>query len=118
MKYASKIDLGSVQVHKHALAEIASYALSEIDGVSLIPKNPLDYLLELTGYKGFPGIVVKVYSSDDVSMEVKVRIRYGLNIPDMSRYIQSTVRSAIEKTTNIHLKDINVNIQGIERRAE
>ena len=117
MKQSDKIDFGSVQVHKHALAEIVAFAVSEIDGVSLVPKNPFFQCLDLVGYKNFPGIIVHVSDNEEVSLEVKVCIRYGLNIPEMARYVQTTIKSVVEKTANIHLKDIHVNIQGIERRT-
>jgi len=115
MKLDNKIDLGSVQVHKKVLAEIVFSAISEIDGVSLIQKDFGRKLLEILGQKDFPGIEIRVDESHNVSLELKVLVRYGLNIPDVARRIQDGVRSAIDKTVDINLKNINVNIQGIER---
>ena len=118
MSPVNKIDFGSVQVHKQAIAEIVAHAISEIDGVALIPKNPVYQFLEMVGYKTFPGIHVKVSEDEQISIEVKVCVRYGLNISDMARYVQSTIKSVIDKTIDINLKDINVNIQGVERGVQ
>ena len=38
-----------------------------------------------------------------------------MNIPDIGRHVQDVVRSMVQKTVDIGLKEINVNIQGIER---
>ena len=69
----------------------------------------------LLGWKGFPGIIVGVDKNNQVSIEVKVQVHYGLNIPDIARHVQDAIRTAIENTVDIDLKDVNVNIQGIER---
>ena len=115
MKRVSNVDLGSVQIHKKAIADIVSSAISDIDGVKLIPKDITYILLEFLGKTDHPGIGVKVDTNNQVSIEIKVLVRYGLNIQDLARHIQGVVRSAIEKTVDIDLKDVNINIQGIEK---
>jgi len=59
--------------------------------------------------------LVIIDRNNQVTIEVKVNIRYGMNIPDIARFTQDSVRDAIERTVDIDLKDVNVNIQGIER---
>ena len=115
MKKVGNVDFGSVQIHKRAIADIVSSAISDIDGVKLIPKDMRYMLLEFLGKTDYPGIVVKVDPHNQVSIEIKVLARYGLNLQDLARHIQSMVRSAIEKTVDIDLKDVNINIQGIEK---
>ena len=111
----NKVDCGSIQIHKKVIGEIAAAALGEIDGVKLPPKDLLNQFLEVLGQKNCPGINVTVDKDDQVTIELKVTIRYGINIPDIARQIQDVVRLAVEKTTDIHLREVNVNVQGIER---
>ena len=118
MRKNEKIDLGSVQVHKKVFAEIIASAMDEVDGVSLIEKNIGNKLGEMLGRKDFPGIDVKVDEGDEVTLEVQVVVRYGMNIPDAARQAQRTIKAAIDKTLDINLKDINVNVQGIEREVK
>lgn len=115
MMTENKIDLGSIQIHKKVIGEIAAAALGEIDGVHLAPQDALNRFLEILGQKNCSGIEVAVDKNDQVTIELKVLIRYGINIPDIARQIQDVVRLAIEKTTDIHLREVNVNVQGIER---
>jgi uncharacterized alkaline shock family protein YloU len=115
MKDANKIDLGSIKVHKKVLAEIAESAVQDIDGVDLIQQDIPSVIGSFFGQKSSPGITVNVDKNNQVSLEIKVTVRYGLNIPEIARQTQDAVRTAIEKTVDIDLKDVNVNIQGIER---
>ena len=115
MKDDAKIDLGSVQVHKKVFAEIIASALKEVSGVQLIEKNIGNRLIEMFGKKDFPGIDIKVDDHHEVTLEVKVLVQYGINIPDVARQVQETVKSAIDKTLDVSVKDIKVNVQGIAR---
>ncbi len=115
MTSMNQIDLGSVQVHKKVLAQIVMTALEEVDGVGLIKKNVWQQCAEFIGCEEVPGVTVEILPNHDVTIEVKVCVRYGLHIPDVAMVIQDTVKKAIAKTVSIHLKEINVNIQGIEK---
>ena len=115
MREDSNIDFGSIQIHKKVLADITATAISDIDGVKLIDKDLMSQFFELLGKKNCPGVIVNIDKNNQVSLEIRVRIRYGVNIPDMARHIQDVVRSAVERTADVQLKDINVNVQGIER---
>jgi len=115
MSEDSKLDLGTIQIHKKVLADITISALKDIKGVRLVTEDFKSNVFELFGYKTFPGISVTVERGNDVSIEVKVMVRYGLNIPEIARQIQDTIKTAVKKTVDVNLKDVNVNIQGIER---
>ncbi|HBR14681.1 MAG TPA: hypothetical protein DD723_03935 [Candidatus Omnitrophica bacterium] len=115
MKNDDSLDFGSVQVHKKVLADIVSSAINDIEGVSLITKTLSDYFGELLGRQNIPGVEVVIDENHEVTIDVKVIVRYGLNIPDMARQIQETIKAVIAKTVDIHLKSVNINIQGIER---
>ena len=110
------VDLGSIKIHRKAIADIVFSALSEIDGVKLVSKNFIDSLGELIGRKDYPGIAVNVDKNNQVTIDVKICVEYGKSVPDMAMIAQEAIRSAIERTVDIDLKVINVNIHGIERR--
>ncbi|MCA9405758.1 MAG: Asp23/Gls24 family envelope stress response protein [Candidatus Omnitrophica bacterium] len=110
-----KLDLGAVQVHKKVIEEVVATAISEIDGVSLPKADFSTKVMKLFGQKSFPGINVKVDEKGQASLEVKVYVRYGMNIPNTGVKIQDALKQAIEKTVDIQLKDIDVNVQGVER---
>lgn len=115
MEKKEKTNLGSVQVHKKVLYEIVHAAIGEVDGVSWLSESMFQKAKGLLGLGKFSGIHLKVNENQDVNVEVKVFVKYGLNIPDTAKKVQDAIKAALDKTVNINLKEIDVNIQGIER---
>ena len=97
------------------MAEIAYSAATGIDGVSFLYQKITGKLYEYLNLKVYPGIKVDIDENYNISIEVRVVVRYGLNIADVAAQIQETIKSAIEQMVDINLKDINVNIVGVER---
>jgi uncharacterized alkaline shock family protein YloU len=115
MRPDTKVNLGVIQVHKRVIADICAVAIHEIDGVSLARNETADGLLALFGIRNNSAVGVIVDERNQVSVIVKVNMRYGLNLSDTSRRIQDVVMTAVEKMADINLKDVDVSIRGIER---
>ena len=115
MIHENYVNFGSIQIHKEALADIAFSAISEIEGVSLLPKSAKSKLFEFFGKREYEGIKIKIDKDNQISIHIKLLARYGINIPTIGRQVQEAVRIAVEKTADVNLKDINVNVCGIER---
>ncbi len=115
MKQSDNIDLGSIKIHKKVLAQVAFCAIREVEGAIPVPRNFTGNLRDLLGDKNYPGISIHVDKNNQVTVDVKIRVRYGINIPGIARQTQKVVQEAIGKTADIDLKDVNVDIQGIER---
>ena len=111
----NELDFGGIKIHKKAIAEIVLTAIRDIEGVSLLKQDFLGTLAELVGARRYPGIMVSIDKSNEVSIEVKVKVKFGLNVQEIARHVQDVVKSAIEKTVDIDIKDIHVVIYGIER---
>ncbi len=117
MSPENKVDVGFVQIHKKVIGDIAASALSEVSGVKLATFGLLTQIFEIMGNKNYPSVRVTIDPDNQVSVNIKVSIQYGLNVPDVARQVQDVVRLAVERSVDIDLKEINVNIQGIERSA-
>ncbi|MBM3246697.1 MAG: Asp23/Gls24 family envelope stress response protein [Candidatus Omnitrophica bacterium] len=111
----SRTDLGRIRIHKNVIASISSIASCEIDGVKRIGRDFKSGLLELAGKKSLSAIKITIDKNEDVKIEIPLVIKYGFNIPDIANRVQENVRSALEKMTNLSIKDININVQSIER---
>jgi len=116
-KEESRTELGAIRIHKNVIASIASLAASEIEGVTRVGKDFKSGILELIGRKPFSAIRVEIDKNGEVKVEIPLIIKYGYNIPDVANRIQENVRGALEKMTNLVIKDININVQGIEKAA-
>lgn len=114
-KEESRTDLGVIKIHKNVIASIASLAACEIEGVKRVGRDFKSGVLELIGKKSLAAIKVEIDKNEEVKVEIPLIIKYGANIPDIANRVQESVRSALEKMTNLSIKDVNINVQGIER---
>ncbi|MDD5097051.1 MAG: Asp23/Gls24 family envelope stress response protein [Candidatus Omnitrophica bacterium] len=111
----SRNDLGVVRIHKNVIASISSIAATEIEGVKKVGKDIKSGIMELLGQKSFSAIKVDISKNEEVKVEVPLIIKYGYNIPDVASKVQENVRQALEKMSNLSIRDINISVQGIER---
>lgn len=117
MNNENKVDLGFVQIHKKVIGDIAVSALQEVEGVKLATFGIISKMCEWVGCKNFPSVHVTIDPDNQVSVEIKVAVDYGLNVPEVAKQVQDVVRLAVERSVDINLKEVNVNIQAIERGA-
>ena len=108
-------ELGAIRIHKNVIASISSIAAMEIEGVRKISANFKSGLLELFGHKPFLAIKVDISKNEEVKVDIPIVIKYGYNIPDTAARVQDNVRLALERMSNLSVKDVNVNVKGIER---
>ncbi|MBI4982637.1 MAG: Asp23/Gls24 family envelope stress response protein [Candidatus Omnitrophica bacterium] len=111
----SRTDLGNIKIHKNVIASISSLAAIEIEGVKRIGGNFRSALLELAGKKNLAAIQVEINKNEEVKVDIPLVIKYGFNIPEVANKVQESVRNALEKMTNLSVKDINISVQAIER---
>ena len=111
----NKTEFGSIQVHKNALAEIITAALAEREGVRLIDHTWATRFLEALGERQYPGIKIEFDGQQNVTIEVKICVRYGSKIPEVAKEVQVIIKNAIEKSVDINLKEININVHSIDR---
>lgn len=113
----SHTDLGTIKIHDNAIASISATAASEIEGVKSISKGLKFNLLELLDKNkaGLTAIKIEKDKNGDISIDVPLVIKYGYNIPDIANKVQENIKLALEKMTNLSVKDINVSVQAIER---
>lgn len=113
-KEETQTDLGMVSIHHNAIASMASIAACEIEGVKSIATTFKSGILEMLGKKATT-IKVDIDRNDQVTVTVPLIARYGFNIPDMANKVQENVRNALEKMTNLSVKDIDIKVVSIEK---
>jgi len=111
----SRNELGVLRIHKNVISSIASIAATEIEGVKRVGRDLTSGLAELLGKKIFSAIKVEISRNEEVKIQIPLIIKYGYNIPEIANRVQENVRLALEKMSNLSIKEINVNVQGIER---
>ncbi|MDD4900394.1 MAG: Asp23/Gls24 family envelope stress response protein [Candidatus Omnitrophica bacterium] len=112
----SRTDLGNIRIHKNVIASIASLAATEIEGVKTIAKAfKIDILEIFRSSQNLSAIRVEFDKNGEIKLEIPLIVKYGFNIPEVAAAVQENVRNNLEKMTNLTVKDIHINVQGIER---
>jgi uncharacterized alkaline shock family protein YloU len=111
----SRNELGVLKIHKNVISSISSIAATEIEGVKRVGRGLKNGLWELFGKNFFSPIKVDISRNEEVKVEIPLIIKYGYNIPEIASRVQENVRLALERMSNLSIKEINVNVQGIER---
>ncbi len=111
----SRNELGILRIHKNVISSISAIAAGEIEGVKRVGHDLKSGLAEFIGKKIFSAIKVEISKNEEVKVEIPLIIKYGYNIPEVANRVQDNVRLALEKMSNLSIKEINVNVRGIER---
>lgn len=111
----SRTDLGAIRIHKDVIASIASLASLEIEGVKKIGGDLKASIYELFGKKQQKGIHVEIDRNEEVIIRVPIVVKYGYNVTEIARKAQENIQQSLEKMTNLTLKEININVQKIEK---
>ena len=116
MRQDNTVDLGVVQIHKKVIGDIAAASIKDVPGAQLASFGIISSIAEAFGYKNYPSVSVTIDKDHQVSLEIRVIINYGMNVPVIARQIQDVIQRAVEEAVEINLKEINVNVQAIERQ--
>ncbi|MBO4941029.1 MAG: Asp23/Gls24 family envelope stress response protein [Clostridia bacterium] len=92
--------LGSFKISPKVIAEICRYELSQIPEVVDVFK--IQSYSDINGY---------------IDISVEVSLRYPCNVPDISALIQSTLGMAVEHSTSIIAKNINIFIKSLVSKS-
>lgn len=111
----SRTDLGAIKIHKDVIASITSLASLEIEGVKKIGGDFKASIYELLGKKEQKGINVEIDRNDEVRLNVPLVVKYGYNVTEVARRVQENIQQSLEKMTDLAIKEININVQRIEK---
>ena len=111
------LEIGKIEMQKEVLEEIVYSSVQGIDGVRVGKKDWVSSLQRVMGGRKFRGVKVTFRSINEVIIEVRIYVRYGLNIPSVSRRVQDAIKYSLERMTEVNIKEINVNVQGVDREV-
>lgn len=105
-------DVGTVKISEEVLAAIASLATKEVDGVAeIIGAKQSSFL----GGKKSLGKGIKItLDNEEAVIEMSISVRYGEVLVDVAKKIQDSVKKSVENMTDIPVREVNVNIAGID----
>ena len=112
------VNIGEVRVADEVVAIIAGLAATEIEGVEAMAGNITNELVSKLGMKNLSkGVKVSV-EEKTVTVDLALNIKYGYEIPAVSKKVQERVKSAIETMTGLEVVAVNIKIAGENIEAE
>lgn len=113
-----RTDYGLVKIHKNVIAQIASMAAKEVDGVSRISTDLFTNALNILSKGKVVKYPVKIdfKENNEVEICISIVVNYGINIPETAARVQENIKKAIEKMTGLYPTDIHIKVKGVEAK--
>lgn len=112
------INIGEVHISDEVVAIIAGLAATEIEGVQSMAGNITNELVSKLGMKNLSKGVKVAISDGSVEVSLALNIKYGYEIPAVSKKVQDKVKSAIETMTGLTVTAVNIKIVSLNIEAE
>jgi len=110
---------GRIEVFPSAVAAIAGHAATRCYGISGMAARGLrDGFAELLRRDNVDRGVDVVEVDGGLVIDIFVIVQYGIRISEVAHNLQESVRFEVERSVNVPVLQVNVNVQGVreERR--
>ena len=110
------VNIGEVRVADEVVAIIAGLAATEVEGVESMAGNITNELVAKLGMKNLSKGVKVTVEDKTVTVDLALNIRFGYEIPKVSKKVQEKVKSAT--MTGLDVVAVNIKIAGVNIEAE
>jgi uncharacterized alkaline shock family protein YloU len=105
---------GRIEVFPSAVAAIAGHAAMSCYGISGMAGRGLrDGFAELLRRDNVDKGVDVIQAEDGLVVDVYVIVQYGIRISEVAHNLQETVKFEVERSVNVPVVMVNVNVQGV-----
>lgn len=108
-----KDENGQVIIADEVIAIIAGIAATEVEGVDSMDGGWSGEIIAKMGIRDLSRGVTISIDDQQVSVNLRLNIRYGYSIPVVSKKVQDKVATAINSMTGLSVLDVNIKIAGI-----
>lgn len=108
----------NIRIADDVIKCIAVLAATDIEGIAGMAGSATNDIFAKLGGKSLEKGVRMSMEDGEVRMVLSVIVKYGYNIPEVSRRVQDRVRTTIENMTGYSVSEINVHVAGIDLSAE
>ena len=106
-------ELGSINISEDVISSIVKSAIAEIDGVAGLSNTAGAELAERIGLKTISKGVKVQFVDDKIIIDLIINVKFGCNIVNTAKNVQTKLISVVQDTTGIEKADINVHVSGI-----
>ena len=113
--------MGEVKIHENVISSLVRKAVMSVEGVSRLSGSQLvDIIAETVGSRRMQDRAIAVQIDDDgrAAIDIKINLKFGFKIPEVSTAVQKAVISEVENTTGMTVTKVNVIVQELETAEE
>lgn len=99
------------------VAKRISKELISMPGVSSLADDGITKAIANTVLRkkdSIKGIDISI-DEGNISVDLRINVYYGINIPQLSYDIQTKIKPIIQEMTDLKIKAINISVEGIEK---
>ena len=116
--YDSSTNNGTVTYANDVIATIAGVAATEVSGVAGMSGGISSGITEMLGKKNLTkGVKVEV-GTQEAAIDLNIVVEYGSELHKVAEAVQENVKKAVETMTGLQVVEVNVNILGVNVKAE
>lgn len=116
--YDSNTNNGTVIYANDVIATIAGVAATEVSGVAGMSGGISSGITEMLGKKNLTkGVKVEV-GTQEAAIDLNIVVEYGSELHKVAEAVQENVKKAVETMTGLQVVEVNVNILGVNVKAE
>jgi uncharacterized alkaline shock family protein YloU len=106
--------LGEIRINHSVVASIVRLAALEVVGVAAVGGGFVDGIAEIFSKKGDErGVRVDQDEVGDYKIEIRVILRFGVELATVGNQIQQRIAEQVEKMTSKNVARVNVVIDGV-----
>lgn len=107
-------DESNLKISESVIAKIATTAATDVEGVaSLASSSASQSVKRALGVKGEAKGVSIAVSGGEVTVQLFINVKYGVNVKATAEKVQANVRSAIENMTGMIVNKVDIAVVGL-----
>lgn len=107
-------DTGSVVISDNVMCIIAGLAALEVDGIASMRGNIGLSQITRSEMNKISKCVKIIEEEGKIRVQLVLNIRYGYNLPDVTRKVQERVKDVLENMTGIEVESVNISISDVQ----
>ncbi|MWC26738.1 Asp23/Gls24 family envelope stress response protein [Paenibacillus sp. MMS18-CY102] len=113
-----QLQTGLIRISDDVVATIAGLAALETPGIAAMSGGISEGLAKrLSGKNVQKGVSVEV-GQLEAAIDLRVIVKYGIPIHEVSRQLQLNVRESVENMTGLHVVEVNIKVEGVAFKEE
>ncbi|NLT42725.1 MAG: Asp23/Gls24 family envelope stress response protein [Anaerolineae bacterium] len=101
-----------IVVHPRVVATIAALTALSVPGVARMDESGLERVLRCVRGRRAPGVELHL-DGNSVAIDLRLVVSAGFSLLEVSRRVQAAVSRAITEMTDMQVRQVNVQIEGV-----